>query len=151
MIAPLNDSKGNVRYFIGAQVDVSGLVRECTGLDALRTLVEMEADPALKEEIEQEDGNKDEFQALSEMYNTAELDTVRRYGGRMHRDQVEEDDDGRASIMSHRPRLLISDPTGDALDERTGSMPQPEAAATRHDIKMNGRLQGVYQHVSHII
>ena len=54
MIAPLYDSKGNIRYFIGAQVDVSGLVKECTALEGLQTLVAMEQDPALREEIEQE-------------------------------------------------------------------------------------------------
>ena len=39
MVAPLYDSRGVVRYHIGAQVDVSGLARECAGLDALQRLV----------------------------------------------------------------------------------------------------------------
>lgn len=40
MVAPLYDSRGAVRYFIGAQVDVSGLAKDCVGLESLRCLVD---------------------------------------------------------------------------------------------------------------
>lgn len=40
MIAPLLDVHGNLKYFIGAQVDVSGLVKDSVELDGLRRLVE---------------------------------------------------------------------------------------------------------------
>ena len=36
MTAPLLDSKGTTRYFIGAQVDVSGLCKEGTDLPGLQ-------------------------------------------------------------------------------------------------------------------
>ncbi|KAG7149241.1 Phototropin like protein [Verticillium longisporum] len=39
MMAPLYDSRGTIRYFIGAQVDVSGLVKESSGLDAMKKLM----------------------------------------------------------------------------------------------------------------
>lgn len=39
MTAPLYDNKGTVRYFIGAQVDISGLVEEGRGLDSLEKLL----------------------------------------------------------------------------------------------------------------
>ncbi|KAI1485958.1 hypothetical protein F5X96DRAFT_286524 [Biscogniauxia mediterranea] len=39
MVAPLYDSRGIVRYHIGAQVDVSGLVKECAGLESFGRLV----------------------------------------------------------------------------------------------------------------
>lgn len=42
MVAPLYDSRGVVRYHIGAQVDVSGLVRDCAGLESLEQLMERE-------------------------------------------------------------------------------------------------------------
>ncbi|KAK8135876.1 hypothetical protein PG984_003816 [Apiospora sp. TS-2023a] len=42
MVAPLYDSRGKVRYHIGAQVDVSGLVKESAGLDSLERLVARE-------------------------------------------------------------------------------------------------------------
>lgn len=39
MTAPLYDNRGNVRYVIGAQVDISGLIEEGRGLDSFeRTL-----------------------------------------------------------------------------------------------------------------
>jgi len=39
MCAPLCDSRGTIRYFIGAQVDVSGLVKECSDMESFRRLV----------------------------------------------------------------------------------------------------------------
>ena len=40
MCAPLFDDKGIVRYFIGAQVDVSGLVEEGRGIESFRALLQ---------------------------------------------------------------------------------------------------------------
>lgn len=78
MCAPLCDSRGTIRYFIGAQVDVSGLVKECSDLESLKRLVIMSE---ASEEAHTDDGkaSKDEFQELSEMLNLQELDTVRRW------------------------------------------------------------------------
>ncbi|KAL8929928.1 MAG: hypothetical protein Q9208_001072 [Pyrenodesmia sp. 3 TL-2023] len=39
MTAPLYDNKGTIRYFIGAQVDITGLVEEGRGLDSLEKLL----------------------------------------------------------------------------------------------------------------
>ena len=69
MIAPLMDSRGNIRYFIGAQADVSGLIKDCSDLDGLARLVERDQNPG------DEDATvKDEFQELSEMLNGTELE-----------------------------------------------------------------------------
>lgn len=38
MMAPLCDSRGTIRYFIGTQVGVSGLVKECYDLESLKRL-----------------------------------------------------------------------------------------------------------------
>jgi hypothetical protein len=40
MCAPLNDDKGTVRYFIGAQVDVSGLVVDGRGIESFRAFLQ---------------------------------------------------------------------------------------------------------------
>lgn len=40
MIAPLYDNRGTVRYYIGAQVDVSGLIHEGRGLDSFAACLE---------------------------------------------------------------------------------------------------------------
>jgi hypothetical protein len=134
MIAPLLDSRGNLRYFIGAQVDVSGLVKDCTDLDAFRHYIDVQEGRAPPDE------EKDEFQVLSEMFNMQELETVRRHGGNMHRETVEEDDamSVRGGPQAPRPRILIKD-TGDYGDQ-----------SPRRDVPLNmseGKLQGVYKHV----
>jgi len=98
MIAPLMDSRGSIRYYIGAQVDVSGLVKDCSELDGLARMVEREED-AKAGALEDDDNGKDEFQELSEMLNGVELEIVRKYGGRMHKEYV--DDSDVDSIASH--------------------------------------------------
>lgn len=128
MIAPLCDSRGTVRYFIGAQIDVTGLVKDGTELDAFRRMIDQE------EGLIEKDPPKDEFQALSEMFNNTELDTVRRYGGNMHREHLEEKDD---ATIQHKPRLLIQ-------DRSTFEVDGPE----KPSISSDGRLSGPYKHVS---
>ncbi|XPS71536.1 hypothetical protein M3J09_003718 [Ascochyta lentis] len=127
MQAPLLDSRGNLRYFIGAQIDVSGLVKDATDLDAFRRMLDQEDGVTPKEEA------KDEFQELSEMLNHAELDTVRRFGGNMHRDHLEDQDDKASGVQ--RPRLLIQDQS--TFDIETAEKPLP---------KPDGRLSGPYKH-----
>ncbi|KAK3075896.1 hypothetical protein LTR53_000325 [Teratosphaeriaceae sp. CCFEE 6253] len=146
MIAPLYDSRGTIRYYIGAQVDCSGLAKDCSDLDGLSHLVERDRDAEAAAEEERAHA-KDEFQELSEMFNGAELETVRRCGGRMHKDWAEESDAD--SIMSHsRPRLLLQDPTQDTLDrnrDSIASMAGSVGSTVTRD-KINGKLEGVYQH-----
>ncbi len=128
MQAPLLDSRGNLRYFIGAQIDVSGLVKEATDLDAFQQLLDEEEGVTPQLEA------KDEFQELCEMFNHSELDAVRKFGGNMHRDHLE-DQDGK-SIGVQRPRLLIQDQS--TFDLETAEKPPP---------KPEGRLAGPYKHV----
>lgn len=134
MIAPLLDSRGNTRYFIGAQVDVSGLAKDCTDLQGLQRLI---AKQGLSNDSEQDgdrqDEKKDEFQQLCEMLNMGELETTRRHGGRMHREQVEETDE---APVSHRPRLLLKDPSNETVNS-------PQAQT-----RVSGKLEGIYQNVS---
>lgn len=146
MTAPLMDSRGNIRYFIGAQVDVSGLIKDCSEMEGLIRLLEKEQDAQEQTEEEAEASHKDEFQELSEMFNGAELDTVRKYGGRMHKEYV--DDSDRESLHSGRPRLLLKDPSQDVMDKTHMSM--SDVASTVKE-KINGKLEGVYQHVSDFV
>ncbi|KAF4554164.1 PAS domain-containing protein 2 [Elsinoe fawcettii] len=140
MIAPLHDSQGTIRYFIGAQVDVSNLAKDATDLDGLRRLIACERDPDFAAEVD-ELNKKEPFHALSEMFNTHELATIRRHGGRMHREQVDNETD-RGSIVSNRARLVLTDPTSEVLDAKTASLPREE----KENLRASGRLQGPYQH-----
>ncbi|KAK5171710.1 uncharacterized protein LTR77_003346 [Saxophila tyrrhenica] len=136
MIAPLMDSRGNVRYNIGAQVDVSGLVKDCSNLEGIQQMLEKEQDPD-----SEESSRKDEFQELTEMFNTAELDTVRRYGGRMHKEYA--DDSDRESISGGKRRVVIKDSTHEVLEQHGGKVPTSIPPTARE--KINGKLEGVYQ------
>ena len=139
MIAPLCDSRGKIRYFIGAQVDVSGLVKDCTDLESLERLVIARQSEAHTLNADRTDGTgpeKDEFQQLSEMLNMAELDTVKRWGGSMHREHQEKDNDIGNFGGAHKPRLLLKERSPDL--NKTYNL----------NSQGNGQLSGVYQHVS---
>ncbi|KAL8929588.1 MAG: hypothetical protein Q9172_000384 [Xanthocarpia lactea] len=135
MIAPLCDSRGQIRYHIGAQVDVSGLVKDCTDLESFQQLVMDQSNRQDTNVNGLDDAQKkDEFQELSEMLNMGELETVRRYGGKMHRESYEEEDEGSRNGAPHRPRLLLKEPTTDpGLSSTLGS-------------RASGKLSGIFQH-----
>ena len=137
MIAPLCDSRGKIRYFIGAQVDVSGLIKDCTDLESLQQLVAREQkglNDANEASFDSQEA-KDDFQDLSEMLNMAELETVRKYGGRMHREYQDEEGDVSRSGAPHMPRLLLQEPTAD------------DNSSHEHSSRQSGRLSGIYQNV----
>ncbi|EME83062.1 uncharacterized protein MYCFIDRAFT_153732 [Pseudocercospora fijiensis CIRAD86] len=84
MNAHLIDSRGKLRYFLGAQVDVSGLLKNCSGLDSLTRLVERQR------QKEEESGparsdSADPIKPLSEMLNGRELNTISKFGGVLQR------------------------------------------------------------------
>jgi hypothetical protein len=79
---------------------------------------------------------KDEFQNLSEMLNMQELGTVRRFGGRMHREQEEEVQESNGNSTNwNKTRLLIHEDSPDHLK-------------SLHSIRRpgGGKLSGVYEH-----
>jgi hypothetical protein len=137
MVAPLCDSRGTIRYFIGAQVDVSGLVKECSDLESLRRLT-TSTDSASDENAgpdAEKLPSKGEFQELSEMLNLQELDTVRRWGGRMHKESQEENTDTNYKAENWgKPRLLIN----------SGSPDESKDFGSLH--RGSGKLNGIYEH-----
>ena len=140
MIAPLCDSRGKIRYHIGAQVDVSGLVKDCTDLESLQRLViqqqeQRQAGSRAADDNQPEKG--DEFQELSEMLNMGELETVRRFGGRMHREYQDDDTESQRNTALHKPRLLLEEPSIDPA--------HPNIPGRSHQ---SGKLKGIYQNVS---
>ncbi|KAI4189113.1 MAG: hypothetical protein LQ346_005174 [Caloplaca aetnensis] len=67
------------------------------------------------------------------MLNMGELDTVRRFGGKMHRESYEEEDDSSRHGAQHRPRLLLKEPTADL-------------GASSSLARASGKLSGIFQH-----
>ncbi|KAI0996295.1 hypothetical protein K3495_g11885 [Podosphaera aphanis] len=130
MCAPLCDSKGNIRYFIGAQVDVSGLVKECSELESFKRLVAQ----AEKGELHpSEEVSRDEFKELSEMLNLQELETVRICGGKMHKKSQESIDSDNTGYWS-KPRVLIN----------PGSLDGTQDYSPTHG-SYGGKLRGIYE------
>ncbi|KAI5194861.1 hypothetical protein E4T38_09373 [Aureobasidium subglaciale] len=143
MTAPLFDSKGTLRYFIGAQVDVSGLMKEMTGMEALEKMLEYNQNQG--HETNGQPHQSDEFESLSEMFNTTELETVRQCGGRIHREQI---DDEREDGVQPRPRLLVRDASSEELLNQSTQPANGPSSGPGGVQRMpeNGKLEGVYQH-----
>ncbi|KAF8250385.1 hypothetical protein K440DRAFT_618866 [Wilcoxina mikolae CBS 423.85] len=74
LVAPLFDSQGKLRYYIGAQVDVTQLLRDGAGMESV-------SEPQAPEE----EGEKDVFRELTELFNDVEIETARMYAGRLHK------------------------------------------------------------------
>ena len=161
MCAPLYDDKGIVRYFIGAQVDVTGLVQEGMGIESFRTLLQNDRTDTEKDSIS---GNSKHhhknncgprslpkealarLQELSVMFSQEESDVVNKNS------RVAEDMTDTSSIKSGVPtsikqrsqaRRIIGDEAAledglnlSQLNIRNGD-PSPS-------------LPGVYKHVSYV-
>jgi PAS domain-containing protein len=100
LLVPLTDFDGNLKYFLGAQVDVSGLLRSCAGFESFaRTVRDYEEEADGDGDGDYEDRRSvmtttantsaagPEFLSFAEMLDGEELKTVRRYGGAMHKGQ----------------------------------------------------------------
>ena len=81
LIAPLHDDKGKVKYFIGAQVDVTGLVEDGRGLDAFERYLayrhfEKESKPNTDTESKKKRKALKKLRELSEMFDLEESAVV---------------------------------------------------------------------------
>ncbi|KAB8262511.1 hypothetical protein BDV32DRAFT_120236 [Aspergillus pseudonomiae] len=135
--APLCDSQGTVRYFIGAQIDVSGLAMEGAQMDSLCALLDrqrnMEAGADVEEDATiKEDIRADELRELSELFSPRELNVVHQVGG---------------SLFKPVPAVYDRDWKGHTRTWSTADTVEMEAIRDR-DIKtalFRGSLTGVYE------
>ncbi|XXH00408.1 N-alpha-acetyltransferase 20 [Hypoxylon texense] len=141
MVAPLFDSQGVVRYHLGAQIDVSGLAKECVGLESLRRLVEQKHSTADLENGEgtrmDQSGDK-EFYKLAEKFSPRELDIVRQVGGAAHYTRREEAESIQAGPSLNKPTPLVGD---DLRLKQHSSNPMANISATS-----GSRLPCIYEH-----
>ncbi|KID86814.1 PAS-like protein [Metarhizium guizhouense ARSEF 977] len=168
MIAPLYDSRGAIRYFIGAQVDVSGLAMGCYDLSSLKRVADEDA--KREEGVKVPNHNRDEFTQLAEILGTRELEIVRDRGGDMHRLPLQS-----ATGLHYDEKIALTKPNVDSARDSTqharnssknrvilgtsseavntmpplgdsvrpfSSLTTAATLAARH----NGRLTGVYEH-----
>lgn len=79
MCVPLRDQSGKVRYYLGAQLDITDLVNDCTGMHSLKKLMRRHDDH--RKLVKSDDDpvetlHEDEFEQLSEAFNPQELDKL---------------------------------------------------------------------------
>ncbi|KAJ5593158.1 hypothetical protein N7537_010062 [Penicillium hordei] len=87
-IAPLCDSRGNIRYFIGAQIDVSGLAMEGAQMESFQNMQAQKEAPGTDSQRIKE--SKSEFQELVEFLSPRELQNVREHGGNLFQPIINE-------------------------------------------------------------
>ena len=149
MIVPLLDTRGNVRYFLGAQVDVSGLLKDMNSLESVRRLL-----TGQKPEDSCKPTTSDRLQAmksLSLMLGGDELDIVRRHGGYLSQGYSHLHDTTTASLEKRRrTRILLQGNDEDFADdlESENDSKEDHSPLTAHEL-LNKRFVGVYQNVSY--
>lgn len=151
MVAPLHDNKGNVKYQIGAQVDVTGLVEEGQGLDGFDSfLVQRKRRESSKQSQREKDGKDlalEKLGQLSEMFDAAEAAIVRsssrsnsmtRDSGYSSNYQRDKGNTRRILIDDSDDEEEEEDQTKEELEANANWKLAPPSAAT-------GKLPGVYQ------
>lgn len=135
--APLCGSQGRVKYFIGAQIDVSGLALDGAQMESIIEMQSRYRDPDEESVAEMpQQKHKDEFQELCELFSPRELTSVQEHGGDLF-----ESWSTRASSRSHQRTWL----------QRGSSMDSEAEAIRLRDLKspmLRGSLTGVYENVS---
>ena len=101
MHAPLYDRSGKLRYFMGAQIDVSNVIDESPELEILqRIMIQNEGSAGSREPRKDVDEGKTEFQQFIETLDMDELKDVRTWEDRMLQESAS--DDGASNTK--RPR-----------------------------------------------
>ncbi|KAL8661136.1 MAG: hypothetical protein Q9202_005851 [Teloschistes flavicans] len=109
MVVPLRDQNGKVRYYLGAQLDITELVLSCTGLESFRKLVARRydnADDAAKDNTEAHVDLLTQFQELSETFSTQELQSLLKSQQRQEMD--DKVNHGLPEYQSHSERVRDS-------------------------------------------
>ena len=146
LTAPLYDNRGSVRYFIGAQIDVSGLVDDGHGLESFARLLE-ESRPNRNRDSDHSDGtySQKHLRTLNEFGQMLSLDESsllqkphsRTSSLQSNTDNVHRAAPNRPERMRQTRRVLGNDQDGERKDEWALSSIGP-----------SGNLPGVYQNVS---
>jgi PAS domain S-box-containing protein len=152
LTAPLYDNRGSVRYFIGAQIDVSGLIEDGRGLDSFeRYLSENRANRNRDSDSSNESFSQKHLRTLNEFGQMLSLDESSLLTSHHSRASSLNDN---ASSINYSPRNGAPgrDPTlrrtrrvlgnDDDVDEKDKN------AWALSSIGPSGKLPGVYQNVS---
>ena len=152
MVAPLYDNRGIVRYFIGAQIDVSGLIEDGRGLDSFeRTLSESKNRHRHHDSSEtDEDSLRKPLRALNEFGQMLSVEETSALGGHSRSSSMQDTVSvqqsvrgtaGRRDPSVRQPRRVV---LGTEEDEDGNEMRQ---AWAQPSLGPSGKLPGVYQNV----
>ena len=153
LIAPLYDNRGSIRYFIGAQIDVSGLIEDGRGLDSFERFLS-ESRSNKNEGSEQSDSSSSQrhikvLEEFGQMLSVDESAVFQRMQNRT--DSIYESASNttystrstprRRDQSGRRTRRVIGD---EEENENEASVKNAWALSTPLS---SGRLPGVYQNV----
>lgn len=151
LTAPLYDNRGSVRYFIGAQIDVSGLIEDGRGLDSFAHYL-AESRPNRNRESDQSNDSISQrhLKTLSEFGQMLSLDESSVFQHHSRASSVQDN----ASTISYRGNQSRQEPGlrrtrrvlgNDDDDEEIG---KDKNAWALSSVGPSGKLPGVYQNVN---
>lgn len=120
-IAPLCDNRGNIRYFIGAQIDVSGLAMEGAQMESLQNMQAQKENLETGGRVIQE--LKSEFQELSELLSPRELQNVREHGGNLFQPIINEGPNHRLFLQDSDTESEVNTPSQEPQNPTPGPTP----------------------------
>lgn len=136
-MAPLMDHHGNVRYFIGCQIDISHLIEGGRGLESFKQLLDRDLETAAQKPLPDPLDHKPSLKVLRELgslLNDEEMNVVQEHNRRKSIDS------GRSTptrtMHSHTTRRFVG------MDEPIEPSLWPPS-----QFGHSGRLPGVYQNV----
>jgi hypothetical protein len=157
MSAPLYDDRGAVRYFIGAQIDVTGLIEEGMGIESFRALLQKkESDTEVNDRASQRRScdttqskrvkdTLDRLQELSQMFSHDEAEVVTKL---VRNDDSTETSSIRSGVpTSAKYRQQAKRVIG--ADEMLGE--GLNLSSLTLNSKQGHTLPGAYQHVSRLM
>lgn len=148
LTAPLYDNRGSVRYFIGAQIDVSGLIEDGRGLDSFAHYL-AESRPNRNRESDQSNDSVSQrhLKTLGELGQMLSLDESSVFQNHSRASSVQDN----ASTISYRGNHSRQEPglrrtrrvLGNDEDEEADG--KDKNAWALSSIGPSGKLPGVYQ------
>lgn len=147
LTAPLYDNRGSVRYFIGAQIDVSGLIEDGRGLDSFAHYLADSRPIRSRDSDQSNDGiSQRHLKTLSELGQMLSLDESSVFQNHSRASSVQDN----ASTISYRGNHNRQEPglrrtrrvLGNEDDDETR---KDENAWALSSAGPSGKLPGVYQ------
>lgn len=140
MTAPLMDQHGHVRYYLGAQIDITRLLEGGKGLDSLKQLLDQEREANMRAAALASPDKRPSLKILGELgglLDNEEADIMREHSARLRSGSNSSSASATARAPPGGGRRFIG--MEDTVDDKMWSLAK---------FGSDGRLPGVYQNVS---